>query len=73
MTNIKEILRTVGKSQDSLAQALSISQGSVNHYANGNRKPSYEMAWKIVKALNEFGADCSFDDVFPSPEKRGRA
>ncbi|EPN8528292.1 helix-turn-helix transcriptional regulator [Vibrio fluvialis] len=68
MNNIKQILKSTGKSQELLAQSVGISQGSVNHYANGNRKPSYEMAWKIVQALNSFGASCTFDEVFPEPQ-----
>lgn len=67
MANIKSILKKVGKSQDELARKVGISQSAINHYANGNRKPSYEMAWKIVEALKSFGAQCSFDDVFPNP------
>lgn len=67
MTNIKQILRTLGKSQDDLAKQVGVSQSSINHYVQGNRKPSYEMAWKIVKELNHFGASCSFDEVFPDP------
>lgn len=67
MTNIKKLLKSISKSQEVLAKEIGISQGAVNHYANGNRKPSYEMAWKIVQALNELGAACSFDEVFPEP------
>ncbi|MBD0785818.1 helix-turn-helix transcriptional regulator [Vibrio sp. Y2-5] len=70
MTNIKQVLRTLGKSQDELAKQVGVSQSSINHYVKGNRKPSYEMAWKIVKELNCFGASCSFDDVFPDPQPK---
>ncbi len=69
MTNIKIILKSVGESQGTLASRVGVSQSSINHYANGNRKPNYEMAWKIVRALNQFGSSCTFDDVFPNPEK----
>jgi putative transcriptional regulator len=72
MTNIKKILKTVNKSQDDLAREIGISQGSVNHYANGNRKPSYDMAWRVVKALNRLGSSCSFTDVFPDPLECGQ-
>ncbi len=68
MTNIKQILKTLGKSQGDLAHRVGVSQSSINHYINDNRKPSYEMAWKIVKELNHFGATCSFADVFPEPQ-----
>lgn len=69
MTNINTILKDIGKSQDVLAKQVGISQSSVNHYAKGNRKPSYEMAWKIVTALNQLGAICTFDEVFPNPKQ----
>jgi putative transcriptional regulator len=72
MTNIKKILKAINRSQDDLAIEVGISQGSVNHYANGNRKPSYDMAWKVVNALNRLGASCSFTDVFPDPLECGQ-
>lgn len=68
MANIKSILKRVGKSQCELASEVGVSQSAINHYANGNRKPSYEMAWSIINALNSFGAKCKFDDVFPNPQ-----
>lgn len=67
MPNINLKLKIVKKSQEELAKNVGCSQGAINHYANGNRIPSYEMAWKIVNALNQFGAICSFSDVFPDP------
>lgn len=67
MAKINEILKRIGKSQEKLAQIVGVSQSSINHYANGNRKPSYQTAWKIVDSLNQLGAKCSFDDVFPNP------
>ena len=69
MPRIKQVLSEIGESQESLAKEIGISQSSVNHYANGNRMPSYEMAWNIVKALNSLGASCTFEQVFPSPTK----
>ncbi|MCU8044389.1 MULTISPECIES: helix-turn-helix domain-containing protein [unclassified Shewanella] len=71
MTNIKKILKAINRSQDDLASEVGISQGSINHYANGNRKPSYDMAWKVVNALNRLGSSCSFTDVFPDPLECG--
>ncbi|MCU7998098.1 helix-turn-helix domain-containing protein [Shewanella sp. SM95] len=73
MTNIKKILKAINRSQDDLASEVGISQGSVNHYANGNRKPSYDMAWKVVNALNRLGSSCSFTDVFPDPLECGQS
>ena len=72
MANIKSMLKKVGKSQDELAQKVGLSQSAINHYANGKRKPSYEMAWNIVEVLNGFGAECSFDEVFPNPSLTSR-
>ncbi|MBE3662152.1 transcriptional regulator [Vibrio navarrensis] len=69
MPNIKGILKRISRSQDELSKEVGVSQSAVNHYANGKRKPSYEMAWKIVEALNTFGAECAFDDVFPNPQQ----
>ncbi len=67
MPNINAILRRIKKSQEDLAKVVGCSQGTINHYANSNRTPNYEMAWKVVDGLNALGADCSFADVFPNP------
>lgn len=68
MTNINRILQSIGASQNLLARNIGISQSSINHYAKGKRTPSYEMAWKIVSALNQLGSTCSFEEVFPNPK-----
>ncbi|EKO3656440.1 helix-turn-helix transcriptional regulator [Vibrio metschnikovii] len=68
MTKINEILKRIGISQERLAEIVGVSQSSINHYAKGNRKPNYQIAWKIVDSLNQLGANCSFDDVFPNPQ-----
>lgn len=70
MTKINEILKRIGVSQDKLAEAIGVSQSSINHYAKGNRKPNYQTAWMIVDSLNQLGAHCSFDDVFPNPKHK---
>ncbi|TON66065.1 XRE family transcriptional regulator, partial [Vibrio parahaemolyticus] len=39
----------------------------------GKRTPNINMCWKIVKALNQLGAECTFGDVFPDPQVNGNA
>ena len=41
-----------GITQEELAETLSITQSSLNHFINSNRKPSFEMVLKICIALN---------------------
>lgn len=68
MSKIKDIRTTIGVTQETLGKKLGVSQGAMNHYENGNREISLSLARKIVNALNELGAQCTFDDVFPDPQ-----
>ena len=40
-----------GLTQEELAEELNITQSSLNHFINSNRKPSFEMVLKICVAL----------------------
>jgi putative transcriptional regulator len=40
----------------------------LSNYERGIKKPSYEEMKQIVAALNEAGAECTLDDVFPPQE-----
>lgn len=44
------------------------SQSRISNYESGQRLPGLNDCRKIVSALREAGADCSFDDVFPANE-----
>ncbi|WP_434340220.1 helix-turn-helix transcriptional regulator [Motilimonas cestriensis] len=68
MPKIKFIRGDLGVTQRALAEKLGLSQSTINHYENGNRSIDTGTGWKIVQALNAFGAQCSFEDVFPNPQ-----
>ncbi|UTZ27713.1 helix-turn-helix transcriptional regulator [Vibrio campbellii] len=69
MSNIKQIRMSLGISQDALAAEIGVTQGAIAHFEAGKRTPNINMCWKIVKALNQLGAKCTFDDVFPDPQE----
>lgn len=69
MSKIKDIRTKLGVTQDALAKKLGVSQGAMNHYENGNREIKLSLGRRIVAALNDLGAQCTFDDVFPDPDR----
>ncbi|EOW9223423.1 helix-turn-helix transcriptional regulator [Vibrio cholerae] len=67
MNKIKQYRNTVGVTQKELGELLGVGQSTIDRYESGVRKINYQIAWKIVDSLNQLGANCSFDDVFPNP------
>lgn len=54
---LRTIMRRMGETQATLAEATGISQGIISRYINGFSSPTYVNARKIAKALR-----CSIDD-----------
>ncbi|WP_105901407.1 helix-turn-helix transcriptional regulator [Vibrio gangliei] len=68
MSKIKVIRGELGVTQETLAKKVGVSQSAMNHYENGNREIKNELGWRIVNALNELGASCTYEEVFPNPQ-----
>lgn len=66
MNKIQEYRKLVNLTQSDFAKALNITQGAIGHYETGRNTPSLEMSRKIIRTLNEHGANCTLDDVFPN-------
>lgn len=69
MNKISTFRRVAGISQAQLAKAVSVTPSTIGNYEAGIRNINIDMCWRIVKALNSFGARCSFNDVFPDPDR----
>ncbi|EHK9084600.1 helix-turn-helix transcriptional regulator [Vibrio parahaemolyticus] len=69
MSNLKVIRGALGVTQQALAEKVGVSQSAINHYENGNRTVDTALGWSIVNALNSFGANCTFEQVFPNPNQ----
>lgn len=65
MNSIKTVRESAGIKQVALYSALKWPQSRLSNYENGIRTPSLNDAREIVAALNELGAACTLDDVFP--------
>lgn len=65
MNRISEIRRAAGISQLALVDQLRWSQGRLSNYEAGRRVPGLAECRAIVRGLNELGACCTLDDVFP--------
>ncbi|MCX9104027.1 MULTISPECIES: helix-turn-helix transcriptional regulator [Aeromonas] len=65
MNNIKELRDKAGKTQSDLAAELGITQGAVAHYEKSRRKPGLNTCRKIASVINNWGVQCSINDVFP--------
>lgn len=69
MQRIRDIRERFSISVKSLSEKSGIEAGSIYHYEKGRRTPSFNQCWDIVNALIDLGADCSFEQVFPNPNR----
>lgn len=65
MNCISTIRREARISQIALASRLNWSQPRLSNYEVDRREPGLAECRAIVAALNDLGADCTLDDVFP--------
>lgn len=72
MNKIQQIREAAGIKQVELCGHLDWRQSRLSNYETGNREPGLHEARQIVGALNDLGANCSLEDVFP-PEKEDSA
>lgn len=63
---IKETREKFSITQAALVSKLGWGQGRVSNYETAKRIPPLSVCRQIVRALNDLGADCTLDDVFPS-------
>ncbi|MFT0137301.1 helix-turn-helix transcriptional regulator [Alcanivoracaceae bacterium MT1] len=66
MNRIRSIRVASNIRQIALAEHIGWAQSRISNYETGQRIPGLDDARTIVRALNELGADCTLDDVFPS-------
>lgn len=69
MSNLKKFREKANATQADLAALVKMTQGAIAHYENGRRTPGLNEARLLVAALNELGADCDLDSVFPASEE----
>ncbi|AZF05641.1 helix-turn-helix transcriptional regulator [Pseudomonas sp. R5-89-07] len=65
MNLIAEFREEAGITQAALHRKLNWKQSRLANYESGARPLKLEDARKIVQALNELGAKCTLDRVFP--------
>ncbi|MDU7382255.1 MAG: helix-turn-helix transcriptional regulator [Enterobacteriaceae bacterium] len=65
MNLISEYRKRANVSQLALAQKIGWNQPRLANYETFVRTPSLTDSRKIVEGLNQLGAACSLDDVFP--------
>ncbi|QJI21435.1 helix-turn-helix domain-containing protein [Pseudomonas [fluorescens] ATCC 17400] len=65
MNLIAEIREGAGITQAALHRKLNWKQSRLANYESGARPLKLEDARKIVQALNDLGAKCTLDRVFP--------
>lgn len=71
MNNVRKIREGAGISQASLRRKLNWNQSRLANYEAGRRSPGLNEARQIVSALNDLGALCALDEVFP-PQGEGK-
>ncbi|MBO2552619.1 helix-turn-helix transcriptional regulator [Shewanella algae] len=67
MQQIRQVRVGAEISVKDLSKVIGTDVSTVYHYETGRRTPDFNQCWKIVNALNQLGANCSFMDVFPNP------
>lgn len=67
MQHIRQVRVKAGISVKDIAKLIETDVSSFYHYEKGRRTPDFTQCWKIVNALNQLGAKCTFSDVFPNP------
>lgn len=67
MQHIRNLRKNAKVSATKLAEQIGVTVSAIYHYETNRRTPDLKQCWEIVKALNELGVICSFDDVFPNP------
>ncbi|SEJ63506.1 putative transcriptional regulator [Azotobacter beijerinckii] len=65
MSALKNIRTAARITQQQLAAKLGITQAAIGHYEKGRRQPKLTEARRLVAALNELGAACTLEEVFP--------
>jgi|PersoiStandDraft_1058852.scaffolds.fasta_scaffold327283_1 putative transcriptional regulator len=71
MNLIAEFREAAGITQAALHRKLDWKQSRLANYESGSRPLKLEDARKIVRALNELGAKCTLDRVFPHESPAG--
>ncbi|HHT0061295.1 TPA: helix-turn-helix domain-containing protein [Raoultella planticola] len=66
MNNIATERQKLGISQAQLAKALNWGRSRLSNYEANLREPGLTECRLIVDVLNELGASCSLDSVFPT-------
>ncbi|MCH8530337.1 MAG: helix-turn-helix domain-containing protein [Saccharospirillum sp.] len=67
MNNLRTYRQLANLTQRELGEACGFkaAQARVGQYENGRTIPALSMCRHIISVLNEFGVECSLDDVFP--------
>lgn len=65
MKGLRAIRTAAQITQQQLAEKLSLTQAAIGHYEKGRRQPKLAEARRLVTVLNELGAECTLDEVFP--------
>tara|TARA_R110000764_G_scaffold2641_4_gene11461 strand:+ start:11979 stop:12233 length:255 start_codon:yes stop_codon:yes gene_type:complete len=69
MNLIAEIRKSHEIKQSELVRKLGWKQSRLGNYENHSRIPGLAESRAIVSALNELGASCTLDDVFPPADE----
>ncbi len=73
MNRIAEIRKSAGIKQRDLVARLGWTQARLSNYESGLRMPGLSECRAITAALNDLGAECGLDDVFPPDLDEPRA
>ena len=64
MNKVKELRESLGLTQDTLAQMIGVTKGSISAYETAKADPSPSVAIKMIAAAKTCGKNIGFDDIF---------
>ncbi|PJY97722.1 helix-turn-helix transcriptional regulator [Pseudomonas donghuensis] len=73
MNQIAALRKSAGIKQRELVARLGWTQTRLSNYESGHRTPGLSECRAITSALNDLGAKCTLDDVFPPEQDEPRA
>lgn len=67
MNRIASLRKSLSISQSALAGKINSVPSRIANFEASRRCPDIQTCWMIVNALNELGANCTLEQVFPNP------
>lgn len=74
MNKINELIKEHNLTKAGISRAIEWGDsGRLGNYASKRRKVTVDVGYEIVSGFNKLGVNCTFEDIFPDPNKNKAA